>query len=82
MDNIEDAVLVPQRAVIEQQGAKFVFVVADDNSVSLRGLEIVERSGDSYVVAGGIEARLSAVPAQTKNSPSSSTAQRLIWMSS
>ncbi|MFT5052521.1 MAG: membrane fusion protein (multidrug efflux system) [Chlamydiales bacterium] len=51
----DDAVLVPQRAIIEQQGAKFVYVVGDDSIASLRGIQVVERSGSSFVVTGGIE---------------------------
>lgn len=53
---LKGAVLVPQRAIMEQQGAKFVFVVGDDSLVSLRGIEVVERSGDKFVLSGGIEA--------------------------
>lgn len=51
----KDAVLVPQRAIIEQQGAKFVYVVGNDSLVSLRSIQVVERSEDSVVVTGGIE---------------------------
>jgi len=53
---IEDAVLVPQRAVIDQQGAKIVFVVDGNNMVSLRTLHLGERFEDFYVVHEGLHA--------------------------
>jgi len=56
VDLLEGAVLVPQRAIMEQQGAKFVFVVDENSVVSLRGVEVVERSGHNFVLAGGVEA--------------------------
>jgi len=48
--------LVPQRAVMEQQGTQIVFVVGDDDVVALRTIEAPERHGDSFVVARGLQA--------------------------
>jgi membrane fusion protein, multidrug efflux system len=45
----ENAVLVPQRAIQELQGAKTVLVVDDQNKVSLRTITVGDKS-DSYVV--------------------------------
>ena len=53
---IEDAVLVPQRAVIDQQGAKIVYVVDGNNMVSLRTLHLGERYEDFFVVHEGLRA--------------------------
>lgn len=53
---IEDAVLVPQRAVMEQQGAKVVFVVGEGDVVALRTIQVVDRYGSSFVVTEGLEA--------------------------
>ena len=53
---LDDAVLVPQRAIIEQQGVKFVMVVGEDSIVALRGLQVSERVGEDFVVLSGLEA--------------------------
>jgi membrane fusion protein (multidrug efflux system) len=51
----EKAVLVPQRAVQEVQGAKSVFVVGADNKVTLRSVTLNERVGDLIIVSRGVE---------------------------
>ena len=56
VNQLDGAVLIPQRAVMEQQGAKFAFVVGDDGLVAMRGLEIKTRYEDSFVVTKGLEA--------------------------
>ena len=53
---VEDAVLVPQRAVLDQQGAKVVYVVDADNKAGLRTLQLGERHGSSYHVLDGLAA--------------------------
>ena len=53
---LKDALLVPQRAIMEQQSAKVVFVVAEGNKVALRSVRITERHEDYYVVSEGLEA--------------------------
>ena len=70
---LEDAVLVPQRAVMEQQSAKVVYVVDDADKVSLRTVTVSERFGDKFVVLDGldggervvIEGQLKARPGMT-----------------
>ena len=56
VDERPDAVLVPQLAVQEQQGAKTVLVVEEGSKVALRPVTIDERIGDLYVVTSGLKA--------------------------
>ena len=49
------AVLVPQLAVQEQQGAKTVLVVEGGDKVALRPVKVDERIGDFYVVRDGLQ---------------------------
>ncbi len=51
-----DAILVPQRAVQEQQGAKTVMVVDDQNKVQLRTITIGEKSDNYLIVLDGLKA--------------------------
>jgi len=53
---VEGALLVPQRAVTEMQGAAQVRVVGADNKVSLRNVTLGPRSGNRWVVEAGIAA--------------------------
>ena len=50
-----DAILVPQRAVQEQQGAKTVMVVDDQNKVQLRTITIGEKSDNYLIVLDGLK---------------------------
>ena len=50
-----DAVLVPQLAVQEQQGAKTVLVVEAGDKAALRAVKIDERIGEFYVVTSGLK---------------------------
>jgi membrane fusion protein (multidrug efflux system) len=52
---IENALLVPQRAVMEMQGAKSVFVVGPDNVVVARTVTLGDRLGSDYVVLKGLD---------------------------
>ncbi len=52
---LPDAVLVPQRAVMEQQGTKIVLVVGDDDVVALRTVQVSERHEDAFVVIDGLD---------------------------
>ena len=54
VDQRPEAVLVPQRAVQEQQGAKIVLVVAEDKVV-FRPVILDERVGDAYIVTKGLQ---------------------------
>ncbi len=50
------AVLVPQRAVMDQQGTKIVFVVGADDKVVLKPVTLDERIDDSSIVTKGLAA--------------------------
>jgi membrane fusion protein, multidrug efflux system len=50
----ENAILVPQRAVQEIQGAKSVLVVGPDNMVTLRTIRPGESVGDLLIVRDGV----------------------------
>jgi membrane fusion protein (multidrug efflux system) len=51
-----DAVLVPQLAIQEVQGAKSVLVVGAEDKVALRSVTLSERIGDLIIVTRGLEA--------------------------
>jgi membrane fusion protein (multidrug efflux system) len=51
----KDALLVPQRAVIETQGSYQVAVVTPDNKASLRPVKVGERVGDMWIIQSGIQ---------------------------
>jgi len=51
-----DAVLVPQRAIQEQQGAKTVLVVDDQNKVQLRTITVGAKSDNYLIVLDGLKA--------------------------
>ncbi|MCG3199185.1 MAG: Efflux pump periplasmic linker BepF [bacterium] len=55
IDRVENAVLVPQRAVFEQQSAKVVYVVGPDNKVAFRTVVVGERHEDLYIVTEGLQ---------------------------
>jgi membrane fusion protein (multidrug efflux system) len=56
VDTHENAVLLPQRAVMEKQSAKVVFVVGENDVVALRTIQIAERYQDSFIVTDGLKA--------------------------
>src|SRR5262249_49157954 len=49
------ALLVPQRAVTELQGAYRVAVVSADNKVSIRPVKVGDRTGSMCVIEGGLK---------------------------
>ncbi len=51
----ENAILVPQRAIQEIQGAKSVLVVGADNVVALRTIRPAETVGDLLIVRDGVK---------------------------
>lgn len=55
VDQRPSAILVPQRAVQDQQGVKTVLVVEEGDKVALRSLKIDERVGDFYIVTEGVK---------------------------
>ena len=52
----ENAILVPQRAVQELQGAKTVMVVDSQNKVQLRTIRVGEKADDYLIVLEGLSA--------------------------
>jgi RND family efflux transporter MFP subunit len=52
----EDALVVPQRAVTELQGAYQVAVVGDDSRVSIRTVKVGDRVGPVWVIVDGLKA--------------------------
>ncbi len=51
----EDALLVPQRSVIETQGTYQVVVVSTDNKASIRPVKVGERVGQSWIIREGVK---------------------------
>jgi RND family efflux transporter MFP subunit len=52
----KNALLVPQRAVVELQGGYQVAVVGNGNKVSMRAVKVGERSGSMWVIEDGLKA--------------------------
>jgi membrane fusion protein (multidrug efflux system) len=51
---LKGAIVVPARAVQEQQGIASVRVVGDDNHVEARQVQIADRSSDFWAITGGL----------------------------
>ena len=51
----KDALLVPQRAVTELQGAYQVAVVDSENKVSIRTVKVGDRVGSQWIIADGLK---------------------------
>lgn len=51
----KDALLVPQRAVIETQGVYQVAVVTPDNKASIRPVKVGQRVGNMWIIQEGLE---------------------------
>lgn len=70
---LKDALLIPQRAVMERQSTKIVFVVGTGNKVAQRTVQVTERFKGKFVVSDGlaagdrviIEGQLKARPGMT-----------------
>jgi RND family efflux transporter MFP subunit len=52
----KDALLVPQRAVVETQGLYSVMVVGEDNKVSVRPVKTGDRIGQMWILTDGVKA--------------------------
>jgi membrane fusion protein (multidrug efflux system) len=52
----KNALLVPQRAVIDQQGLYLVAVVKPDDTVDLRPVKVGERVGSEWIISEGLKA--------------------------
>jgi RND family efflux transporter MFP subunit len=50
-----NALLIPQRAVIELQGSHQVAVVGSDNKVSIRAVTVADRVGNLWIVTSGLK---------------------------
>jgi membrane fusion protein (multidrug efflux system) len=51
-----NAILVPQRVVLEGPAGKFVYVVNDKNSAEARPVEVGDWAGDAWVITSGLKA--------------------------
>jgi membrane fusion protein (multidrug efflux system) len=56
VDLKKDAILVPQRAVLEMQGIDRVAVVKDDNTIEFRQVQTGQRIGSLWVIDSGLAA--------------------------
>jgi membrane fusion protein (multidrug efflux system) len=50
-----NAILVPQRAVLEGPKGKFVYVVTDKNQADVRPVEVGDWAGDAWVITSGLK---------------------------
>jgi membrane fusion protein (multidrug efflux system) len=55
-DTKTDAVLIPQRAVLQGPQGPFVFVVGPDEKVQIRDVVASEWKGDQWLIDGGLKA--------------------------
>ncbi len=51
----ENALLIPQKAVMEMQSAKIVYVVGPENKVQLRSIVLGDRVGEDFIVTEGLK---------------------------
>lgn len=56
MDVKANALLVPQRAIVELQGSYRLAVVGEDNKVSMRPVKVGERVGNLWIINEGLNA--------------------------
>ena len=54
-DIAKNALLVPQRAVLEQQGQYLIAVVGADNKVDIHPVKVGERIGEDWIVTEGLK---------------------------
>ncbi len=52
----DNAIIIPDRAVVEQLGSRFVYVVLDDNTVEQRQVEVGPALGGKLVINSGVKA--------------------------
>ena len=52
---VEDAIVIPQRCVMEIQGLHSVFVVDSDNTIQTRDIEVGEKVGSSWMITEGLK---------------------------
>lgn len=56
VETVEDAILIPQRCVIERQGLFSVFVVGEGNKVSAREVQVGPTVDSSWLIREGLQA--------------------------
>jgi membrane fusion protein (multidrug efflux system) len=49
------AILVPQRAVMQGQSGKFVYVVTPENKAEIRPVQVGDWHGDEWFITGGLQ---------------------------
>ncbi|HEY4877543.1 MAG TPA: efflux RND transporter periplasmic adaptor subunit, partial [Candidatus Acidoferrales bacterium] len=54
-DNHQNALLVPQKAVMDLQGSFQVAVVGADNKVEIRKVTVSDRTGELWVISSGLK---------------------------
>ncbi|MDX2418022.1 MAG: efflux RND transporter periplasmic adaptor subunit [Xanthomonadales bacterium] len=52
---VKDAILIPQRSVMELQGLYSVFVVDTNNTIKTRDIEVGTKIGSAWIVTKGLE---------------------------
>ena len=55
IDTVQDAVLIPQQAVMEEQSSRTVYVVGSDNKVAIRTVVLGERYENLVIVKQGVQ---------------------------
>jgi len=55
LDTRHNAILLPQRAVMEAQGAYRVATVNETNGVHVKSVQVGEQVGNEWLINGGIE---------------------------
>lgn len=55
MDDKKDAIIIPQRCVIELQGQYSVFIVESDGTVQARQVKVGERIDDLWLISEGLK---------------------------
>lgn len=53
--DLDQALVIPQKAVFSNQSLTSVYIVKDDNTVEPRNVQLGESLGEQVVVAGGLE---------------------------
>lgn len=56
MDNLKNAIIIPQRCIMELQGTHSVYIVSDSNKVVARQVETGIKYEDYWVISSGLEA--------------------------
>jgi RND family efflux transporter MFP subunit len=54
-DNLKNALLIPQKAVMDLQGSYQVAVVGADDKVEIRKVTVGERAGELWVISSGLK---------------------------